>query len=144
MIEFKPGDEAKATDAVAHLVNFGKSKAMYRLMGAGFAIAKTTQALGTLRHGQLLGKPQVRQVDDETVHVGFQGGSGSHGRGAGKESPDRQEARMAACAARVIGYGYASYRTRGPRAGWRSCGQRRVPAPEPVWAIWVGSGWIQT
>ena len=71
MIEFKPGDEAKATDAVAHLVNLGKSKAMYRLMGAGFAIAKTTQALGTLRHGQLLGKPQVRQVDDETVHVGF-------------------------------------------------------------------------
>ena len=44
---------------------------MYRLKGAGFAIAKTTQALGTLRHGQLLGRPKVRQVDDETVHVGF-------------------------------------------------------------------------
>ena len=71
MIEFKPGDEAKATDAISHLVNTGRQKAMYRLMGAGFAIAKTTQALGTLRHGQLLGRPRVRQVDDETVHVGF-------------------------------------------------------------------------
>ena len=71
MIEFKPGDEAKAQDAISHLVNTGRQKAMYRLMGAGFAIAKTTQALGTLRHGQLLGKPRVRQVDDETVSVGF-------------------------------------------------------------------------
>ena len=71
MIEFKPGDEAKATDAISHLVNTGRQKAMYRLMGAGFAIAKTTQALGTLRHGQLLGRPRVRQVDDETVRVGF-------------------------------------------------------------------------
>ena len=71
MIEFKPGDEAKATDAISHLVNTGRQKAMYRLMGAGLAIAKTTQALGTLRHGQLLGRPRVRQVDDETVHVGF-------------------------------------------------------------------------
>ena len=71
MIEFAPGDEAKATDALEHLVNKGRQKAMYRLMGAGFAIAKTTQALGTLRHGQLLGKPRVQQVDDETVHVGF-------------------------------------------------------------------------
>ena len=58
-------------DATEHLVNLGKSKAMYKLMGAGFAIAKTTQALGTLRRGQLLGRPRVRQVDDETVHVGF-------------------------------------------------------------------------
>ena len=71
MIEFMRGDEAKATDAISHLVNTGRQKAMYRLMGAGFAIAKTTQALGTLRHGQLLGKPRVRQVDDETVSVGF-------------------------------------------------------------------------
>ena len=71
MIEFKPGDEAKATDAISHLVNTGRQKAMYRLMGAGFAIAKTTQALGTLRHGQLLGRPRVSQVDDETVRVGF-------------------------------------------------------------------------
>ena len=71
MIEFKPGDEAKATDAISHLVNTGRQKAMYRLMGAGLAIAKTTQALGTLRHGQLLGRPRVRQVDDETVRVGF-------------------------------------------------------------------------
>ena len=71
MITFKPGDEAKATDAISHLVNTGRQKAMYRLMGAGFAIAKTTQALGTLRHGQLLGRPRVRQVDDETVSVGF-------------------------------------------------------------------------
>ena len=71
MIEFKPGDEAKATDAISHLVNTGRQKAMYRLMGAGLAIAKTTQALGTLRHGQLLGRPRVRQVDDETVSVGF-------------------------------------------------------------------------
>ena len=71
MIEFKPGDEAKATDAISHLVNTGRQKAMYRLMGAGLAIAKTTQALGTLRHGQLLGRPAVRQVDDETVSVGF-------------------------------------------------------------------------
>ena len=35
MIEFKPGDEAKATDAIEHLVNTGRQKAMYRLMGAG-------------------------------------------------------------------------------------------------------------
>ena len=71
MIEFAPGAEARAQDAISHLVNTGRQKAMYRLMGAGFAIAKTTQALGTLRHGQLLGKPRVRQVDDETVRVGF-------------------------------------------------------------------------
>ena len=71
MIEFKPGDEAKATDAISHLVNTGRQKAMYRLMGAGFAIATTTQALGTLRHGQLLGGRGVRQVDDEAVSVGF-------------------------------------------------------------------------
>ena len=71
MIEFKPGDEAKATDAIEHLLNRGRQQAMHKLKGAGFAIAKTTQALGTLRHGQLLGKPRVRQVDDETVRVGF-------------------------------------------------------------------------
>ena len=71
MITFKPGDEAKATDAIEHLRNKGRQQAMHTLKGAGFAIAKTTQALGTLRHGQLLGKPQVRQVDDETVSVGF-------------------------------------------------------------------------
>ena len=71
MIEFAPGAAARAQDAIEHLVNTGQQKAMYRLMGAGFAIAKTTQALGTLRHGQLLGKPRVRQVDDETVSVGF-------------------------------------------------------------------------
>ena len=71
MIEFAPGSEARAQDAIEHLANTGRQKAMYRLMGAGFAIAKTTQALGTLRHGQLLGRPQVRQVDDETVSVGF-------------------------------------------------------------------------
>ena len=71
MIEFAPGAEASAQDAIEHLVNTGRQKAMYRLMGAGFAIAKTTQALGTLRHGQLLGRPRVRQVDDETVSVGF-------------------------------------------------------------------------
>ena len=71
MIEFAPGVEAKAQDAIEHLVNTGRHKAMYRLMGAGFTIAKTTQALGMLRHGQLLGRPQVRKVDDETVSVGF-------------------------------------------------------------------------
>ena len=71
MIEFKPGDEAKATDAVEHLINKGRQEAMYKLMGAGFAIAKTTQALGTLRHGKLLGRPRVRKVDDQTVSVEF-------------------------------------------------------------------------
>ena len=71
MITLKRGDEARAQDAIEHLVNRGRQQAMYKLMGAGFAIAKTTQALGTLRHGQLLGRPQVKKVDDETVSIGF-------------------------------------------------------------------------
>ena len=71
MIEFDTESLAKVQDAVAHLVNKSRQDAMYRIKGAGFAIAKTTQALGTLRHGRLLGKPRVRQVDDETVSVGF-------------------------------------------------------------------------
>ena len=71
MIEFGPGVLAQAQDAIEHLRNKGRQKAMYRLMGAGFAIAQLTQDLGTGRHGQLLGKPRVRQVDDETVSVGF-------------------------------------------------------------------------
>ena len=71
MIEFGPGVLAQAQDAIEHLRNKGRQKAMYRLMGAGFAIAQLTQDLGTVRHGQLLGKPRVRQVDDETVRVGF-------------------------------------------------------------------------
>ena len=101
MIEFAPGDEAKATDAISHLVNTGRQKAMYRLMGAGFAIAKTTQALGTLRHGQLKGRPQVRQVDDETVSVGFKGCEVPRTATVLKPriSGTRQGARMAARAA---------------------------------------------
>ena len=71
MIEFKPGDEARVQDAIAHFVNLGKSKAMYRLKAAGFAIAKTTQALGTLRHGQLLARPTVKREGDDAVRVGF-------------------------------------------------------------------------
>ena len=71
MIEFGPGVLAQAQDAIEHLRNKGRQQAMHKLMGAGFAIAKTTQALGTLRHGQLIGRPRVRQVDDETVSVGF-------------------------------------------------------------------------
>ena len=72
MITFKPGDEAKATDAISHLVNKGRQKAMYRLMGAGFKISKTTQALGTLTGTvNCSAGPEVRQVDDETVSVGF-------------------------------------------------------------------------
>ena len=71
MIEFGPGVLAQAQDAIEHLRNKGRQQAMHKLKGAGFAIAKTTQALGTLRHGQLLGRPRVRQVDDETVSVGF-------------------------------------------------------------------------
>ena len=73
MMEFDPANLSRVQDAVAHMVNSARQDAMYRLKGAGMAIAKTTQALGTLRHGQLLGRPQVRQVDDETVHVGFKG-----------------------------------------------------------------------
>ena len=103
MITLKPGDEAKAEDAIEHLRNKGKQEAMYRLMGAGVAIAKTTQALGTLRHGQLLGRPQVKKVDEETVRVGFKAARSTDGCGAGEESSARQGARMAACAARVIG-----------------------------------------
>ena len=55
VIEFKPGDEAKATDAISHLVNTGRQKAMYRLMGAGFrhrqddAGARHAQARATAR-----------------------------------------------------------------------------------------------
>ena len=56
---------------MAHAIAKARQDARYRLLGAGVAIAKTTQALGTVRHGQLLGKPQVRQVDDETVRVEF-------------------------------------------------------------------------
>ena len=35
MITLKPGDEAKATDAIEHLVNRGRQRAMYQLMGTG-------------------------------------------------------------------------------------------------------------
>ena len=76
MIEFAHGVETKLQDAIEHLANRGRQEAMHSLMGAGFAIAKTTQALGTVRHGQLLGRPQVRRVDDETVRVGLQDNSG--------------------------------------------------------------------
>ena len=61
MIDFAPGVLVKAQEAIEHLRNKGKQEAMYRLMGAGFAIAKTTQDLGTTRHGQLLGRPQVQE-----------------------------------------------------------------------------------
>ena len=73
MMELDPGNLSRVQDAVEHLVNTARQDAMYRLKGAGMAIAKTTQALGTLRHGPLHGRPQVRQVDGETVHVGFRG-----------------------------------------------------------------------
>ena len=71
MIEFKPGDVERVADAIAHAIAKLRQDARYRLFGAGIAIAKTTQAIGTLRHGQLLGRPQVKKVDDETVSVGF-------------------------------------------------------------------------
>ena len=46
---------------------------MYQaLKGAGMEpLPRRRRRLGTLRHGQLLGRPLVRQVDDETVSVGF-------------------------------------------------------------------------
>ena len=57
MIEFALRDEAKATDAITQLVNTARSEGDVPPQGAaGLAIAKTTQALGTLRHGQLLGQ----------------------------------------------------------------------------------------
>ena len=71
MIEFARGVEAKLQNSIDHLSNRGRQQAMYKLMGAGFAIAKLTQDLGTARNGQLLGKPPVRRVDDETVSVRF-------------------------------------------------------------------------
>ena len=71
MMELDPSSLSRVQESISHLVNKGRQEAMYKLMGAGLAIAKTTQALGTLRHGQLLGKPQVRKVDDETVSVEF-------------------------------------------------------------------------
>ena len=71
-------------------------------MGAGFAIAKTTQALGTLRHGQLLGKPRVRQVDDETVRVGFKAAR-SRTVAVLAKNLRLAKARRAACVARVRG-----------------------------------------
>ena len=73
MIAFAPGVEAKVTAAIGHLVNKGRQEAMYRLMGAGLAIAKTTQAIGTLRHGPLLALPVVTREGDEAVRVGFKG-----------------------------------------------------------------------
>ena len=66
MMELDPGNLSRVQDAVEHLVNTARQDARYRLFGAGLAIAKTTQALGTLRHGPLHGRPQVRQVDGET------------------------------------------------------------------------------
>ena len=71
MMELDPSSLSRVKDAVLHMVNRGRQDAMYRLKGAGMAIAKTTQTFGTLRHGQLLGRPRVRKVDDETVSVGF-------------------------------------------------------------------------
>ena len=71
MIEFKPGDEAKAQDAVEHLVNRGRQQAMYHLMGTGFKISKAALALTTQLHGPIKGPPRVRQVGDEEVHVGY-------------------------------------------------------------------------
>ena len=72
MIELKQGDEAKADDAIEHLVNLGKSKAMYHLMGVGFKISKAAQAITVSQlHGPIKGAPRVRQVGDDEVHVGY-------------------------------------------------------------------------
>ena len=72
MITFKPGDEAKAKDAVEHLVNKGRQSAMYQLMGTGFKISKAAQALTASQlRGPIKGAPRVRQVGKDEVHVGY-------------------------------------------------------------------------
>ena len=72
MITFKPGDEAKAKDAIEHLVNRGRQQAMYDLMGTGFKIAKAAQALTASQlSGPIMGAPRVRKVGDDEVHVGY-------------------------------------------------------------------------
>ena len=74
LVEIDQGSlEAKAQKTPSeHLVNQGPSRGPCT---ASWALAlpspRRQQALGTLRHGQLLGRPRVRQVDDETVSVGF-------------------------------------------------------------------------
>ena len=72
MIEFKPGDEAKAQDAIEHLVNRGRQRAMYQLMGTGIKISQAAQAITASQlSGPIKGAPRVRQVGDDEVHVGY-------------------------------------------------------------------------
>ena len=72
MITFARGDEAKAKDAIEHLVARGRQQAMYDLMGTGFQIAKAAQALTASQlRGPIKGAPRVRQVGDDEVHVGY-------------------------------------------------------------------------
>ena len=72
MITFKPGDEAKAKDAIEHLANKGRQQAMYWLRGKGFEISRAAQALTASQlRGPIKGAPRVRQVGDDEVHVGY-------------------------------------------------------------------------
>ena len=73
MIKFKlPATRPKRKDAIEHLVNRGRQRAMYQLMGTGIKIAKAAQALTASKlHGPIRGAPRVRQVGDDEVHVGY-------------------------------------------------------------------------
>ena len=86
MITLKPGDEAKATDAIEHLVNRGRKQAMYQLMGTGIKISQAAQAITASQlSGPIKGAPRVRQVGDDEVHVGYSSSrEAAHTEGAGE------------------------------------------------------------
>ena len=92
MIEFKPGDEAKAKDAIEHLANSGRQQAMYWLTGKGFEISEAAQALTASQlHGPIKGAPRVKRNDwegDGTVYIRVQAFSeASHPEGAEEGAP---------------------------------------------------------
>lgn len=58
--------------ALDRLVEGGREKAMYRLVGAAIKIARTTGALNKRLHGPLRWAPTVQDGDDrDSVKVGY-------------------------------------------------------------------------
>ena len=70
MIEFDPKSLERATDAMAHAIAKTRTDGMYRVQGAGYAIARTARALGSQLHGPSHAGPAVRRGDDH-VRVAY-------------------------------------------------------------------------
>ena len=64
MTEFDPASVARVQEAISHAVNKTRTEGLYRLQGAGYAIARTARVLGQQLYGPSHAGPAVRRFDD--------------------------------------------------------------------------------